>query len=71
MNFRHRLYELFCHLDAKYVKSLLIRDGAENILALRMRDLALEEHWTRLYGSVAAAHIHEEEEVEERESRYG
>ena len=42
--------------DEKYVKKFLIREGAENLLALRMQKITVEDHMSRLYGPTVVAH---------------
>ena len=42
--------------DEKYIKKFLIREGAENLLALRMQKITVEDHMSRLYGPTVVAH---------------
>jgi hypothetical protein len=44
------------NLDRKYAKKYLIREGAEDLMALRCKRITLDEHYARLYGPTMMVH---------------
>ncbi len=53
---RHTFYERIRRFDAKYTKKWLIREDAEDLMALRMQRITLDDHFARLYGPTVLAH---------------
>ena len=41
--------------DERHIKKLLIREGADDLLALRMQKITVEDHVSRLYGPTVVA----------------
>lgn len=47
---KYTMLEFIRKFDNTYIKKLLIRSDAEDMLALRLQRISLDEHYARLYG---------------------
>jgi len=63
----HQWLESFRRFDRNYLKKWLISEDAEDLLALRMQKITLDEHYARLYGP--AVMIHQQQAAENEEHR--
>ena len=54
----HMVLETIRKFDNKYVKKILIHRKAEHEMTMRFQEIALEEHYARLYGPAVLVHQH-------------
>ena len=60
---RFLIKEKLRNLDAKYTKKWLIREDAEDLLALKYEEISLDEHYARLYGPRILVHQNKVNEI--------
>jgi hypothetical protein len=48
--------ELMLNFEAKYIRNVLIREDADDILTLKFQRISLDEHYAMLYGPSMIAH---------------
>ena len=60
---RFLIKEKLRHLDAKYTKKWLIREDAEDLLAIKYQEVSLDEHYARLYGPRILVHQNKVNEI--------
>ena len=53
---RYSVMEKLRGFDQKYLKRLLVRENAVDMLALRLQDITIDEHYARLYGPTMIVH---------------
>ena len=53
---RYSAMEKLRNFDGKYLKRLLVRENAVDVLALRLQDITIDEHYARLYGPTVVVH---------------
>ncbi len=60
---QYSVIEAMRNVDEKFLRRLLVREGAEDPLALRCHKISLADHYARLYGPAVNAH-HQFQRVE-------
>ena len=53
---RYSVLEKMRNFDRTYLKRLLVKKDAVDILALRLQDITIDEHYARLYGPSVIVH---------------
>lgn len=53
---RYSVMEKLRNFDRKYLKRLLVKENAVDVLALRLQDITIDEHYARLYGPTMIVH---------------
>ena len=53
---RYSVIEKLRIFDRKYLKRLLVKENAVDMLALRLQDITIDEHYARLYGPTMIVH---------------
>ena len=53
---RYSVMEKLRIFDQRYLKRLLVKENAVDMLALRLQDITIDEHYARLYGPTMIAH---------------
>ena len=53
---RYSVMEKLRIFDRKYLKRLLVKENAVDMLALRLQDITIDEHYARLYGPTMIVH---------------